>query len=162
MSEHEYDVRDLFRSTNKLLMGGFALLIMVVLAIGLISNSGRLFAKGAGDSVEIQTRNQARTACITDLRSAEANAYGLETDAVINRLAVLDGTDPRTGKPIELVERDGEMVPNPGVVAALAKSYTDAGLEARDLRIEAAQDLKQPRLDELCGTPVTHTDQITD
>lgn len=147
---HESSIHELFRSTNRLLLGGFTLLIFVVLIIGLVSNSGRLYAKGAGDSTNTQLQQNARNDCVTDLRSQESAAQGDVLDAILDLKAVAVGVDPETGDPVS----------SPAVQRTLTLRHLRAGLRAEERRRVASSKLRQPELDRRCGKAVIDRTQI--
>lgn len=127
------------------MLAGLAVLVIAVIVVGVISNSSRLSSNAGKNLIQNGFASAKRSACITDLRNLRDDAEGQETDAVVNRLAVLDGIDPNTKEKLTISEVDA---------AKLAFQYSQDGLQARDLRIKYSQKLSQPTLNELCGNPV--------
>lgn len=140
-----------------LVLGGLGALLIVVGVVVFFSSGAREAADGAEVAANVGVDNGRRSACITDLRSAEtaaaykvADADGKVNDAVLNRLAVLDGTNPETREPITSEAEQGR----------LADEYVIAGLNARVERIKATRNreaasamLEQPALNDTCGAP---------
>ncbi len=102
-------------------------------------------ASGARTAATVGVTNGQRSACIGDLRNIESKAQGEVNDAVLFRLAVLDGRDPASGETItDRAERD-----------RLADLYVRQGLDAHERRELAAAALEQPALNGRCGKPAT-------
>lgn len=144
---------------------GLAVIISGLVGVALIANSSRISSDTGNDLTETGFQTQRRNSCITDLRNARDNASGEVADAVLNRLAVLDGYDPRgTGdkKPIEKVMVDGKLVVDPDIQTLLALKYVNEGLAARDKRLALSLKLKQPTLNKLCGNPIVEKDDLQD
>lgn len=137
------------------MLAGFLLLFGTVAVVIVISNSGRISSSAGKKIGENQALNNKRSACITDLRNTSDNYAAQVADAVLNRLTVLDGVDPSTGDPIPQIEtEDGDTITNPVIQKSLALKYVKEGLVAQAARIEAAEKLTQPTLNETCGEPI--------
>lgn len=129
---------------GRLILRQTALIVILLGLLGSVSAFAAVVGFRSLSSSSITRDYGARSACITDLRSVEAARAYKTTDAVLFRLAVLDGIDPTTGQRIvDEGERD-----------RLALKYVRDGLAYSIERVEASRDLEQPRLNELCGEPV--------
>lgn len=118
--------------------------VAVVVLVGIrYVDAARAAADGAQVAANVGVDNGRRSACITDLRSAETAAANEVNDAVLFRLAVLDGTNPETEQPVASEREQAE----------LAGKYVAAGLEAQRKRAEASMMLRQPKLNDTCGEP---------
>lgn len=146
------------------MLAGFGVIVTGLVAVAWIANSGRISSNTGNDLTATGFRTQKRNACITDLRNSRDDAADEVSDAVLNRLAVLDGYDPRAKekKKIPQVLVAGKLVPDPEVQQLLAAMYVQDGLDARDRRLALSLKLKQPTLNELCGEPVVDKTDIPD
>lgn len=144
------------------MLAGFGVIVIGLVGVALIANSGRISSNAGNTLTETGFKTQERNACITDLRNARDAASGEVSDAVLNRLAVLDGFDPRAeGRaPIPRVVLDGKSVPDPNIQKVLAIKYVNEGLVAEDKRKALSLKLEQPTLNKLCGEPIIDKDDI--
>jgi hypothetical protein len=149
------------------MIAGLGVIVAGLLVVAWIANSGRISSNTGNSLTQTGFKTQKRNACITDLRNARDDAAGEVADAVLNRLAVLDGYDPRTppkdGKRqiIPKVVVNGKLVADPDIQTLLATKYVNDGLDARDERLRLSLKLKQPTLNQLCGKPITDKEDIS-
>lgn len=136
------------------MLAGLGVIVAGLVVVALIANSGRISSNTGNTLTQTGFKTQKRNACLTDLRNDRDDAHGRETDAVTNRLAVLDGLDPVTKKklPEEIIGTEKQE--------QLAYVYSVSGLKARDERIALSKKLKQPTLNRLCGKPITDKNDI--
>lgn len=143
-----------------MLIGG-VVIVTALIVIGVIANSGRISSNTGNELTVAGFKTQKRNSCITDLRNESDYQRGEVLAAVLNRLVVLDGKDPETGKDLPLVRNeDGEMAPDKNRQAMLADFYDTQGLIARAKSQEVSRKLLQPTLNELCGEPVTEKEDV--
>lgn len=150
------ELRNLLVKNVMLMLGGG-----LVIIVGVIANSGRISSDTGNDLTEAGFKTQKRNACITDLRNESDYQRGEVQAAVLNRLAVLDGTNPETGEPLpRYINEEGETVIDADTQGELAAEYVQRGIEARERSLVAAKKLLQPTLNELCGEPVTEKNDV--
>lgn len=142
---------------------GFLVIALGLVIVALIANSGRISSQTGNDLLSTGNLSRKRNACIVDLQNQRDVQSNLIADAVFNRLGILDGRDPITGKDLSRVKNDeGELVPDPNKQKVLATKYFLDGLKARDARNKIEQKLKQPTLNKLCGKPIVDNDRSND
>lgn len=136
-------------------MAGLGLILVTVVVVGFIAYGSRISSDTGNDLTATGFKTQKRNACITDLRNESDYQRGQVLAAVLNRLAVLDGTDPATGEPLpRYIDESGKTVIDADTQGELAAEYLQTGLTATAKAEEASNKLLQPQLNELCGEPI--------
>lgn len=136
-------IKAMFRRQNWHLAGFVAIVLAGLLTLGVIANASRTAAEGSSLSANATFATQVRSACITDLRSAENDAIGDMLEATLRALAA-NATGDDT----------------------LAAEQIAVGLEAADRRTLVADLLEPDVLNQSppvgCGPPITSADLLPD
>lgn len=142
---------------------GLGVIISGLVIVAWIANSGRISSDTGNDLTETGFVTQRRNSCVGDLRNESDFYRGEVLTSVLNRLAVLDGVDPRTGKPLpRVINEAGETIIDADLQGELAAEYVQEGLRASRAAKVASEKLLQPTLTALCGRPVTNENNVPD
>ena len=161
-SNHD-ELKSLLVKNIMWMLAGFFVIVVGLVGVALIANSGRISSQTGNDLLSTGNLSRKRNACIVDLQNQRDLQNNLIADAVFNRLGILDGRDPMTGKDLPRVKNaEGKLVPDPNIQRGLATRYFFDGLKARDARNVIEQKLKQPALNKLCGKPIVDNDRSND
>jgi hypothetical protein len=140
---------------------GVIVIVLSVIVVGIIANSSRISSNTGNDLITTGFKTQKRNACLTDLRNESDAARGEVLSAVLNRLVILDGTNPKTGEPLpRYINEDGKTVIDADMQGELAAEYLHKGLAANAKSEAASKKLLQPTLNELCGEPIVGEEDL--
>lgn len=155
------ELRSLLIKNIMWMLAGLGVIVVGLVAVAFIANSGRISSDTGNDLIGTGFKTQKRNACITDLRNESDFARGEVLQAVLNRLVVLDGVDPKTGEPLpRYINEDGESVIDTDAQGELAAEYVQEGLRASARSTAAANKLLQPTLNKLCGEPIVTKEDL--
>lgn len=143
------------------MIAGIGVIVVGLVVVALIANSGRISSNTGNDLTEAGFEIQKRNACITNLVN-EADGYrGQIMSAVLKRLVVLDGRNPETGALLYRVEDgEGKLISDPEVQRILSFKYDKEGLDASKRLAVVTEKLTQPKLNQLCGEPITDKSRL--
>lgn len=131
---------------GRLIIQSIRMVLYSVVLVGVVAAWSLVVGLQARDASNNVKVNGQRSACITDLRSIEAQATGRQLDSILIGLALT--TDYSVADLREYLAGD-----TPADEQAVYDAAVRQGLEAIRERQEAQENLGQPALDEICGEP---------
>lgn len=141
-ADENFDIRSIFRRQVYGLISFFAVVVVGLIILGIIANSGRVASQDNATASEATFASQERSNCLTTLRSQQFDHQGRMVVETLRALAALSVND-----------------------SAGLGLHVAAGLEAAEEWERATQSLEPDNLDREppfgCGPPITSEDQIS-
>lgn len=152
VSTTTFDVDSFVKNSNRRTFIYFIGLVLGMVAVGVLSNSARLYGQDQNNATKIQFAQNDRSACLSDLRSTQFNAIG---SIAVHNARSLAALSVILNAPVP----EADQFDYAAEVQASLDAADDLAVVTEQLKSE---NLNKPVSEGGCGPVISSLDDLTD